>query len=80
MRYQILHGHFPLQEQPYFGRADVVLDELGDNMYVILPLLQACERIINISSGPLDYEGAVCDELFPISFRAGRESLQWPRI
>jgi hypothetical protein len=49
-RNEIANTHLTAQEEPNLGTADVVLNELLDDMNVVLPGLQAGQGFIDIST------------------------------
>lgn len=58
-RDQVADAHFTAQEQSDFGAADVVLDELLDDMDVVFPWLQGCEGFVDIGPTAFNYKGLV---------------------
>lgn len=58
-RDQVAHTHLTAQEQPNFGAADIILDELLDDMDVVFPRLQGCEGFVDISSTAFNDKGLV---------------------
>lgn len=53
---QVAHAHLTPQEKSNLGAADVVLDELLDDVDVLLPGLQAGKRLVNIGATALHNE------------------------
>jgi len=54
---QVAHTHLTPQKQSNLGAADVILDELLDDMDVLLPGLQAGKSLVNIGAAALHDEG-----------------------
>lgn len=54
---QVAHAHFSTQEETDLGAADVVLDQLLDNVDVVFPRLQSCKRFVDIGSTAFHDEG-----------------------
>ena len=54
---QVADAHLPTQEETDFGAADVVLDELLDDIDVVFPWLQGCQGFVDVGSAALDDEG-----------------------
>jgi hypothetical protein len=53
---QVPDAHFPSEEKPDLGAADVVLNQLLDDMDIITPWLQGSQRFVNIGSVAFDNE------------------------
>lgn len=53
---QVPDAHFPAEEKPDLGAANVVLNQLLDDMDVVPPWLQGRQRFVNISSAAFDNE------------------------
>ena len=53
---EIANTHLTAQEEPNLGAADIILNELLDNMDVVLPGLQAGQGFIDISTTALNDE------------------------
>lgn len=56
-RDQVADAHFTAQEKADLCAADIVLDELLNNMDVAFPWLQRCEGFVDVGSTALDNEG-----------------------
>lgn len=54
---QVADAHLPTQEETDFGAADVVLDELLDDIDVVFPWLQGCQGFVDVGSAAFDDEG-----------------------
>ena len=55
-RNQIAHAHLTPKEKADFRAADIVLNELLDDVDVVLPWLQGCEGLVDIGSAAFDDE------------------------
>lgn len=53
-RNQVPNTHLPPQEQPDLGTADIVLDELLNNVDIIFPGLERSEGFIDVGSAAFD--------------------------
>lgn len=53
---QITHAHLAAQEEADLGAADVVLDELLDDIDVVFPRLQGREGLVNVGAAAFDDE------------------------
>lgn len=54
---QIAHAHLAAQEEADLGAADIVLDELLDDVDVVFPGLQGCEGLVDVGAAAFDDEG-----------------------
>jgi ribosome assembly protein YihI (activator of Der GTPase) len=52
-RDEIAHTHLTPQKETDLGAADIVLDELLDDIDIVLPRLQAGQGLINIGAAAL---------------------------
>ena len=55
--YQVADAHVTPQEKTDLGAADVILNQLLDDMDVFLPSLQGCESFIDIGSAAFHDKG-----------------------
>ena len=53
---EIAHAHFTPQEQPDLGAANVILNELLNDVDVVLPGLQTGECLIDVGAATLHDE------------------------
>lgn len=53
-RNEIAHTHLAPQKEPDLGTADIVLDELLDDIDVVFPWLQTGQRLIDVGATALD--------------------------
>ena len=56
-RDQVAHAHLTAQKKSDLCAADIVLNELLDDIDVIFPWLKGCEGFVDIGSAALDDEG-----------------------
>ena len=54
---QIADTHLTAQEESDLGAADVVLNELLDDVDVVFPALQGSQSFVNIGATAIDNEG-----------------------
>lgn len=56
-RNKIADAHFASQKESDLGAADIVLDELLDDIDVVFPGLESCEGFVDVGSAAFDDEG-----------------------
>lgn len=54
---QVADAHLTSQEESDLCTADVVLDKLLNDIYVVFPWLKGCEGFVDVGSAALDDEG-----------------------
>lgn len=54
---EIADAHLPSQKESDLGAADIVLDELLDDIDVVFPGLEGCEGFVDVGSAAFDDEG-----------------------
>lgn len=61
-RNQIPHTHLSSQEQANLGTAHVILNQLLNDMDIIFPRLQVCQRLVDVRARAFDDKGPVSAE------------------
>lgn len=56
IRREVVDAHLPPQEQPDLGTRDLIRDHLGDVVDLVLPLLEAGQRLVDVGACPLNDE------------------------
>jgi hypothetical protein len=56
-RDKVAHTHLTPEEESNLGAANIILDELLDNVDIVLPGLQTGQSLIDICATALDNEG-----------------------